>query len=282
MTRVLWLGLVSMIGATTTFAQSSGEPVADPPVGSVSDEGLASDSDEAAAEAPLGEAATAEATTAEATTDEVATVDEDAEHGSDTSSDPHAERRVGGVSVYDGETEARFAWDDRDHERMGVLRIAFGMPYLVAIKYADGPLCEPTDVPEDQTFCARAGEPFLDLEAGFAVTHRLEIVGAVTVSLDDDPIALAKPRAYGIGLRGYTADEAIVKGFFGARLVLDHTPSDADDWSNVDFGVRGDFGIQVDPVRWLGIFVQGAVGVRLLRGFTFLPEASAGLQIRFP
>lgn len=202
--------------------------------------------------------------------------------GSPADTDDRAARRVGGVSVYDEEMAPRFAWDDRDHEFMGVLRIGFGMPYLIAIKYADGPLCEPTTEPDDQTFCARAGEPFLDLEAGFAFTHRLEVVGAVTVSLDEDPIALAKPRAFGIGIRGYTSDEAIVKGFFGARLVLDYTSSDADDWSNVDFGVRGDFGIQVDPIRWLGIFLQGAVGIRLLRGFTFLPEASAGLQIRFP
>lgn len=202
--------------------------------------------------------------------------------GSPADTDDRAARRVGGVSVYDEEMAPRFAWDDRDHEFMGVLRIGFGMPYLIAIKYADGPLCEPTPEPDDQTFCARAGEPFLDLEAGFAFTHRLEVVGAVTVSLDEDPIALAKPRAFGIGIRGYTSDEAIVKGFFGARLVLDYTSSDADDWSNVDFGVRGDFGIQVDPIRWLGIFLQGAVGIRLLRGFTFLPEASAGLQIRFP
>lgn len=200
----------------------------------------------------------------------------------DANADDPASRRVGGVSVYDAEMEPRFAWDDRDHEFMGVLRIGFGMPYLVAIKYADGPLCEPTTEPEDQTFCARAGEPFLDLEAGFAFTHRLEVVGAVTLSLDEDPVALAKPRSFGVGVRGYTNDEGIVKGFFGARVVIDYTSSDADDWSNVDFGVRGDFGIQVDPIRWLGIFLQGAVGIRLLRGFTFLPEASAGLQIRFP
>lgn len=211
-----------------------------------------------------------------------ADVSAEASASSSEETDDRAARRVGGVSVYDDEMAPRFAWDDRDHEFMGVLRIGFGMPYLIAIKYADGPLCEPTTEPDDQTFCARAGEPFLDLEAGFAFTHRLEVVGAVTLSLDEDPIALAKPRAFGIGVRGYTSDEAIVKGFFGARLVLDYTSSEADDWSNLDFGVRGDFGIQVDPIRWLGIFLQGAVGIRLLRGFTFLPEASAGLQIRFP
>lgn len=218
----------------------------------------------------------------DASTDTSRNASVDASSASSEDTDDHAARRVGGVSVYDDEMAPRFAWDDRDHEFMGVLRIGFGMPYLIAIKYADGPLCEPTTEPDDQTFCARAGEPFLDLEAGFAFTHRLEVVGAVTLSLDEDPIALAKPRAFGIGIRGYTSDEAIVKGFFGARLVLDYTSSDADDWSNLDFGVRGDFGIQVDPIRWLGIFLQGAVGIRLLRGFTFLPEASAGLQIRFP
>lgn len=238
---------------------------------------------ESTADASVGELTDgSDAGGSDASTDTSQNASVDASSASSEDTDDHAARRVGGVSVYDDEMAPRFAWDDRDHEFMGVLRIGFGMPYLIAIKYADGPLCEPTTEPDDQTFCARAGEPFLDLEAGFAFTHRLEVVGAVTLSLDEDPIALAKPRAFGIGIRGYTSDEAIVKGFFGARLVLDYTSSDADDWSNLDFGVRGDFGIQVDPIRWLGIFLQGAVGIRLLRGFTFLPEASAGLQIRFP
>lgn len=266
---VVWLVGVGMTG--NAYAQS-GEAVseagADVDANDTSAIDVAGEPDGSAGEA------VDVAGTADETRDDAGTSSVDA--------DDRAARRVGGVSVYDDEMAPRFAWDDRDHEFMGVLRIGFGMPYLVAIKYADGPLCEPTAEPDDQTFCARAGEPFLDLEAGFAFTHRLEVVGAVTVSLDEDPIALAKPRAFGIGIRGYTSDEAIVKGFFGARLVLDYTSSDADDWSNVDFGVRGDFGIQVDPIRWLGIFLQGAVGIRLLRGFTFLPEASAGLQIRFP
>lgn len=268
---VVWLVGVGMTG--NAYAQSSeGVSVAGATDVEASDTS-ASDSD--ATEPTDG--------SANETADDASRGEENEEPaGSPADTDDRAARRVGGVSVYDEEMAPRFAWDDRDHEFMGVLRIGFGMPYLIAIKYADGPLCEPTTEPDDQTFCARAGEPFLDLEAGFAFTHRLEVVGAVTVSLDEDPIALAKPRAFGIGIRGYTSDEAIVKGFFGARLVLDYTSSDADDWSNVDFGVRGDFGIQVDPIRWLGIFLQGAVGIRLLRGFTFLPEASAGLQIRFP
>lgn len=266
---VVWLvGVVSGNAHAQSAVDVSETRTSDVEPRDTSDGGSVAPTDESAREAVEGAHDTEE--------------NEDAGESSSADADDSAARRVGGVSVYDDEMAPRFAWDDRDHEFMGVLRIGFGMPYLVAIKYADGPLCEPTTEPDDQTFCARAGEPFLDLEAGFAFTHRLEVVGAVTLSLDEDPIALAKPRAFGIGIRGYTSDEAIVKGFFGARLVLDYTSSDADDWSNVDFGVRGDFGVQVDPIRWLGIFLQGAVGIRLLRGFTFLPEASAGLQIRFP
>lgn len=278
MARV-WIRIV-LLGAlgtsTGAFAQSEEEVTGL--------EAVVTRADGEIADAP-DETAPVEAGTDDVDTDAAANVeaeDEPADARPPEDDEQGTARRVGGVSVYDEEMEPRFALDDRDHERMGVLRIAFGMPYLIAIKYADGPLCEPTDVPDDQTFCARAGEPFLDLEAGFAFTHRLEVLGSVTISLDEDPVALAKPRAFGIGLRGYTSDDAIVKGFFGARVVLDYTSSDAEDWGNVDFGVRGDFGLQIDPIRWLGVFVQGAVGIRLLRGFTFLPEASGGLQIRFP
>ncbi|MBX3249638.1 MAG: hypothetical protein KF901_20850 [Myxococcales bacterium] len=201
---------------------------------------------------------------------------EDAEH------DPYAAARVGGVSVYHAGAERRFPYDDRNHARMGVLRVGIALPFVLQVKYAEGPVCEVPDGADESVFCSRVGEPMIDLEAGFAVTSALEIVGSVAFALSEHPVGGSKPKLFGLGVRGYTSREAIVKGFFGGRLVLEHAPSDVDAWSNVDLGLRGDFGLQVDPVRWLGIFVQGAVGIRLLRGFSFLPEVSVGVQVRFP
>ena len=104
----------------------------------------------------------------------------------------------------------------------------------------------------------------------------------LSLALDEDPVANATPRQFGVGLRGYTSEDAIVKGFFGARVIFDYTKSDLESWSNFDAGLRGEVGLQIDALRWLGFYVGGAVTVRLFRGFTFLPEAGGGIQVRFP
>ncbi len=173
--------------------------------------------------------------------------------------------------------------EDRRHERTVAIRVGAGVPYLFAIKYGDGSPCESADpTAEPATFCSRLGEPFLDLELSYSVTNQFEVAGYVTLALTDDDAALAKARIFGIGLRAYTSAEAIVKGFFGTRLVLDLTRSNTPGFHDFDLGLHGSFGIQIEPIRWMGIYLQGGLSVRVLRNFSFLPEASGGLQFRFP
>ncbi len=173
--------------------------------------------------------------------------------------------------------------DDRRHAGTVALRLGAGVPYLFAIKYADGSPCESAEPSrEPETFCSRLSEPFLDLELAYSITDQLELAGYATFGLRDDDAALARSRVFGVGVRGYTSPEAIVKGFFGARLVLDSTRSDTAGFRDFDLGLQGSFGLQVEPIRWLGIYLQGGVSVRVLRNFSFLPEASGGLQVRLP
>lgn len=178
---------------------------------------------------------------------------------------------------------------DRSHDHQFSLRVAISGSYVVAIKYADGPICQERALPsledptpEDEEFCRHLGEPFVDVEIGFGVTPQLEITAFVGFGLDEVAVANQAPLTLGLGIRGYTATNAVVKGFFGARAVLDITPSDLQDWSDVDVGLRGGLGLQVDIVRWVGLFAQAGVTLRLLRGFYFVPDFGAGLQIRFP
>lgn len=173
--------------------------------------------------------------------------------------------------------------DNRRHEGTVAVRVGAGVPYLFAIKYGAGSPCEsPDPASEPEAFCTRLGEPFLDLELSYSVTDQFELTGYVTLALRDDDAALAKARVFGVGLRGYTSADAVVKGFFGARLVLDLTRSDVPGFDDFDLGLHGGFGIQVEPVRWIGIYLQGGVSIRVLRNFSFLPEVSGGLQFRFP
>ena len=195
------------------------------------------------------------------------------------------EREVSLITAVE-EEESPYRVDNRDHANMVSLRVGVHIPYRLTIKYANGPRCDqpdPTDpVDEAEQFCNDLAEPLLDLELGYAVTSTLAITAFASLALDEDPVANATPRQFGVGLRGYTSEDAIVKGFFGARVIFDYTKSDLESWSNFDAGLRGEVGLQIDALRWLGFYVGGAVTVRLFRGFTFLPEAGGGIQVRFP
>ncbi len=173
--------------------------------------------------------------------------------------------------------------EDRRHIHTFALRFGIGFHYYFAIKYGDGPRCDSTDpTVEVEEFCHRMGEPFLDLELSYSVANNFAITVSTMLQLDADRIAGNPGRTFGIGVRGYTSEDAIVKGIFGARVILDWTQSDVDQWSDVDVGLRGEVGLQVDVIRWLAFYLTGGVIVRFLRGFTLLPEVQGGLQVRFP
>lgn len=176
-----------------------------------------------------------------------------------------------------------FVSGNRRHARMVGVRVGAGFGYLFAIKYTSGSPCESADpTMEPESFCNRLTEPFLDLELSYSVTDKLEIGAYVMLALTENDAALAKPRVFGLGIRGYTTEESVLKGYFGARVLLDITNSAVSTFDDFDIGIRGEFGIQIEPIRWLGIWLGGAVGVQFLRNFTFIPQLNGGLQVRFP
>ena len=194
------------------------------------------------------------------------------------------QRQRASVSVLDEVEEEPVpprSMSDRRHERQFYVRIGSGINFLFALRFKDGPECEaPSADPEE--FCRRVSEPFLDLEVGYGVSSKLEIALFANLMLTDDPAADSKPRSFGLGLRGYTSEDALAKGFFGVRLLFDVTPSERPRWQTFDVGLRGEVGVQFDPIRWMGIFISGAATIRFLRGFYLLPELGGGLQFRFP
>ncbi len=217
----------------------------------------------------------------DAVPDATATTDTTA---ADAAQNPPVEReRVLETVEDDSAGPAPRSLEDRRHIHTFALRFGIGFHYYFGIKYGDGPRCDSTDpAVEVDEFCHRMGEPFLDLELSYSVANNFAITVSTMLQLDADRIAGNAGRIFGIGVRGYTSEDAIVKGLFGARVILDWTQSDVDQWSDVDVGLRGEVGLQVDVIRWLAFYMTGGVIVRFLRGFTLLPEVQGGLQVRFP
>lgn len=164
------------------------------------------------------------------------------------------------------------------HEGQIGLRVGLGAPYVFAVKYGEGPWCDDTG----EEFCHHLGTGLLDVELGFGVSETVELSGLVRFGLAEDVASNAVPIIFGIGARAYTSPSARFKGFLGGRAMLDITSSDAPNWRTVDVGVRGELGLQLDVVRYLGFYVQAGASIMLLRALYLGFDGTGGVQARFP
>lgn len=170
--------------------------------------------------------------------------------------------------------------DERlDHEYQVGLRFGAGVPFVFALRYADGPRC----ASNNNTFCVFVGSGLLDGELSFGVTPDLEVtlmgrLGMVGVEPTNERQILL-----GLGIRNYLSPESMFKFFLGAKLILDVTPAQNEPgWGPVDVGARGEAGVQLDIVRYFGLYLQLGVNITVLRAFGISPDATGGVQVRFP
>ncbi len=168
--------------------------------------------------------------------------------------------------------------DSLHHASQVGIRAGIAVPYVFAVKYGTGPRCGDGG----ETFCRRLGAALVDLELGFGVSEGVELSLLARLGLADDAAANARPVAFGLGVRAYGSPHSMVKLYFGGRVVLDVTSSQTEEWSSVDVGGRGELGLQVDFVRYVGMYLQLGETLTVLRGFYFVTDLSAGVQARFP
>jgi hypothetical protein len=170
------------------------------------------------------------------------------------------------------------AEDRLDHRLQVGLRIGAGMPFIFGVKYADGPNCDVSG----ENFCRDFGTPLLDVELGFGVTEKAEVSISGRFGLTESDVSRSHPIQLGVGIRGYGTPFDPFKVFFGGRLILDVTSSSVPNWSDVDFGVRGEFGLQYDFLRYLGAYAQLGASISFIRAFSVTIDLTAGVQVRFP
>ena len=192
-----------------------------------------------------------------------------------------SEGAEGGVAPEEDEEEG----ESLDHGYQLGIRLGAGVPFVFALRYGDdGARCAaPDSMGRERTFCVFVGSGILDGELTFGVTPDIEIaamarVGMVPVQPTNDRQILV-----GLGIRSYLSPESLFKLFLGVKAILDLTNDNGlENWGSVDFGVRGEAGVQLDIVRYVGLYLQVAVNVTFLRAFAISPDATGGVQIRFP
>jgi len=168
-----------------------------------------------------------------------------------------------------------------DHEFQLGIRGGVGVPFLFALRYNNGPPCDDTG----EQFCLNVGSALVTFDLSFGLSTDIEVVvggriGAVGVEpTNSSNIQLL------LGLRAYISPESIAKVYLSPNLVLDLTEAGAlagMNWGDVDFGVRGAFGVQIDMVRFVGLYVELGVNILFLRSFGIAPDLQGGFQVRFP
>lgn len=184
--------------------------------------------------------------------------------------------------------EERNGTNDRDHEYQVGLRVTASHLFVLGISYGESPRCDAPRVStnDDDVFCARVEEPALDFELNFSFSSRLAVTAFFQYGLLAAEHTNGNASSFGLGLRTFTNDDGLVKGFLGVRALVHYAnsnvPTYVDGYPEWDFGLRGEGGIQVDPIRWLGLYATGAVSVRLVKGFYFFPEIGGGVEFRVP
>ena len=206
-------------------------------------------------------------------------VDGDATEGEPTTGEVGLEAEQAAMTDAEPSAVEEEEGEHLDHELQVGIRVGAGVPYFFGLRYGRGPPCGPTG----ETFCHFLGAGFVDIDLSFGVTPDLEItalgrIGMVGVSpTDQNPIVL------GLGIRSYLSPSSMFKFFLGARLILDLTSAGTvTNWSDVDFGARGEVGVQLDIVRYFGLYLQIGVNIAFLRAFGIAADGSGGVQARFP
>ena len=178
----------------------------------------------------------------------------------------------------------------RDHKYQVGVRVAFALPYRFRLEYGgdDSAQCDETvGEDDDGTFCTGLGEPSLDLSLEFGITDTLELFFLMRIGLVSEDFTGASALNLGLGIRTYTNPTDMVKFYLGAAVMFDVGSTDepasrVGDFGSFDFGVRGQFGLQVDVIRYLGIYLQVDPQIFFLRYMDTSIGGSIGLQGRFP
>lgn len=253
---------VLLFAASTAAAQA--------PHGDVNEESAA---DEPASDDVASDEASDAAATEDARTDDAAP-----EGGPDIASSSV----VGGAASEADAAPDEATPESLDHLYQVGLRLGAGVPFVFALHYNTGS-SPPCDAMMSQ-FCVFIASGVFDGDLSFGVTRDLEITFMGRIGMAAIPPTNQNNVLLGLGIRSYVGPEGIFKGFFGVRAILDLTPggNGITGWSDVDGGVRGEAGVQVDIVRYVGLYAQIGVNITFVRALAIVPDVTGGVQVRVP
>jgi hypothetical protein len=132
--------------------------------------------------------------------------------------------------------------------------------------------------------CTSAVPFFMDLQASFGVSRRIDLLIDLRFGLGKDPATYALGShqfAVAPGFRVWLDQDVALKFFTTLQALYDST-----DYGGVvassDFGLRNSNGLMYDVIRNVGFYFQFGETFGLRRWFRIELDAGLGVQVRFP
>ncbi|MBN2719333.1 MAG: hypothetical protein JXX14_26015 [Deltaproteobacteria bacterium] len=173
----------------------------------------------------------------------------------------------------------------RDHKFQGVVNITTGTGwYMVAPYDKNDPhkACGYNEDDESEPVCTGRSSWYMDFLGGFGVRPGLELVLMFRQGVEGAELGSPQTRRFGGGFKIYKPSDTLVKMGFGIIPLFDfserHPQSDAAN----DFVIHIPILLQVDVVRWLGVYAQVAPNMSFISEFRFDINFGIGIQGRFP
>jgi len=165
------------------------------------------------------------------------------------------------------------------HKNQFGLSLMPGSGYRMIVPYEEGTDCGDAEF-AGKRVCTTRSPTFIDLEASYGITTRLDLLVATRLGVEKD---FTRTRQFAVmpGLRIWLDQDEALKFFTLLQAVFDSTDQ-AGQVSKSDYGARIGLGFMYDPIRNIGFFAQMGSTFGFKRWFRIEADLGAGVQVRFP
>jgi len=177
---------------------------------------------------------------------------------------------------------AAAATSDLSHKYQFGVAVRMGSGYRVIAPYQEEDCGELDDQGNKKSVCGGMYPLWLEVSPSFGITSTLEVLVDIRIPLDKPSFTNSKGFFVAPGIKYFTDPESAFKFFLTAQIVFEsQSQSGNAGLASFDFGVRSALGVQIDLVRYVGLYAQAGLIFGFNRWMSFLIDFGGGLQVRY-
>jgi len=159
-----------------------------------------------------------------------------------------------------------------------------GLGYRFIVPYDDGRNCGDSSGDPSTRVCTAALPAFLDIQAAFGLSPRLDAIADFRMGLAKDGHiqGVGRQFAFAPGVRFWLDQNRKVRLYATVQALFDSTNQGSAGVEKADFGIRNSNGLMYSPTRHWGLYVQLGETLGLRRWLRLEVDAGLGVQARWP